>query len=133
MIVFTEKFPGEENQFYPYFNDNNEIEGSQWNLPGFRIKLARFKEREYQFHSDITSSGYKKYYTEDLEEVKMILFESKLSRKIQANHHLFNKTERLTLLEESFTLVTRVCENNHEHGSTRYERLQKETQLHRKH
>ena len=34
-----------------------------------------------------------------------ILFEAKLSKKIQANFHLFNKTERLALLEESVRTI----------------------------
>jgi flagellar biosynthesis/type III secretory pathway M-ring protein FliF/YscJ len=61
--------------------------------------MKRFKETEYQFHSDISSSGYKKYYDEDdLDSLKIILFEAKMSKKIQANYNLFDKTERLTLL-----------------------------------
>ena len=64
------------------------------------------KEAEYQFHSDMTSSGYKKYYSVDnLANTKFILFEAKMSKKIQANYLIFNKTERLVILEEAVRTV----------------------------
>lgn len=75
--------------------------------------MPRFKETEFQFHSDITSSGFKKYYdSSNLENVPYILFESKLSKKIQANNNIFNKTERLTILEESIKTVVNMVPQN---------------------
>jgi hypothetical protein len=77
------------------------------------MRLKRFKESEYQFHTDITSSGYKKYYDEDnLDDLTMLLFEAKLSKKIQANHDLFDKTERLNLLEESVRTIMNMVPHN---------------------
>jgi len=36
-MVFTQKYPGDENHFYPLFNDANEINGTQWNLKNFKV------------------------------------------------------------------------------------------------
>ena len=68
--------------------------------------MPRMKETEYQFHSDITSSGYKKYMdSNNMDSCLYILFEAKMAKKIQANYHLFNKTERLVILEESVRTI----------------------------
>jgi len=68
--------------------------------------LPKFKETDFQFHTDIASTGYKKYYShDDLDNVTCMLFESKLSQKIQTKVENFNKTERLNLLEESIRTV----------------------------
>jgi hypothetical protein len=113
MMVFTEKYPENRNFFYPIFNKSNDITGTQWHSDDFRVKLPRFKESEYQFHTDIASSGYKKYFKDDnLDQMCMILFESKLSKKIQANHDLFDKTEKLTMLEQSVRTVMNMVPHN---------------------
>lgn len=75
--------------------------------------MPRFKETEFQFYSDICSAGYKKYYeAHNLENMPYILFESKLSKKIQANYSIFTKTERLTILEESVRTVMNMVPQN---------------------
>ena len=42
----------------------------------------------------------------------MILFEAKLSKNIQRNYELFDKTERLTLLEESVKTIMNMVPHN---------------------
>ena len=83
-----------------FFNDDYEIDGTQWEIGGFNVELTKFKESDYMFHTDIASTGYKKYYRQgDLTSINCILFESKLSKKIQQNVDYFTKIERLALLE----------------------------------
>jgi hypothetical protein len=82
-------------------------------MEGFRVEIPTFKQTEYQFHSDITSTGYKKYYKEDaLDDLQMILFEAKFSKHIQAHYLLFDKTERLTLLEEAVRTIMNMVPHN---------------------
>ena len=64
-VIFQGKYELEENNFSPLYNDKNDIIGTQWNTDGFRVQFVTMKQTEYQFHTDITSSGYKKYYKED--------------------------------------------------------------------
>jgi hypothetical protein len=83
IIVFRDKYPALENHLSPNFNEFNEIDGTQWNINGLNIKLDKFKETDYMFHTDVASTGYKKYYREgDLTNSHSIVFESKLSMKI---------------------------------------------------
>ena len=45
--------------------------------------MPRMKEADYQFHSDMTSSGFKKYFNlGDYTNPTFILFEAKMSKKI---------------------------------------------------
>lgn len=63
VILFNgRKYPELENFFYPLLNDDNEIIGTQWNVKGFQLKLEKFRETDFQFHSNITSTGYKQYF-----------------------------------------------------------------------
>ena len=112
-IVFVNQYPEDKNLFFSLFNDQNDIVGTQWHFEGFRVELVTFKQTEFQFHSDITSSGYKKYYKEDaLDDLQMILFEAKMSKHIQAHYLLFDKTERLTILEESVRTIMNMVPHN---------------------
>jgi hypothetical protein len=64
------------------------------------IELPKFKDKDYQFHTEVASSGYKKYFLKtDLNSPFAELFEAKLSMRIQQNAPMFTKTERLSLLE----------------------------------
>lgn len=45
--------------------------------------MQKFRESDFQFHTDIASTGYKQYFAEsDLLNVHAVLFEAKLSQSI---------------------------------------------------
>jgi hypothetical protein len=100
LMVFRNVYPRLTNHLAPLFNDKYEIDGTQWNLHDFSIQLPRFKEGDYQFHSDLASGGYKKYYLKgNLDRVHSLLFEVRLSQRIQENAAIFSPVERLSILE----------------------------------
>lgn len=70
------------------------------------IELPKFKEKDYQFHTEVASTGYKKYFLKgDLVNPFAELFEAKLSKRIQQNVKMFTKTERLSLLEQQVRTI----------------------------
>ena len=72
------------------------------------------------FHTDLASTGYKKYYKDgDLSNINAILFESKLSKKIQMNVDYFIKIERLALLEQQ----VRTCMNMVPHNMKSFRKM----------
>lgn len=80
IILFRKVYPSLSNHLMPYFNEDNEIDGTQWNLKSFMIEMPKFLDGDYQFNCDVAHSGYKKYFLpSDLTKPFAILVESKLS------------------------------------------------------
>ena len=82
LLLFAEEYPFSTNYFYPLYDDVNRVIGTQWLTAKFNLQLANFKHHDYTFHTEITSSGYKRYSSEeDPDYEKYLLVESRLSDK----------------------------------------------------
>ena len=54
-----------QNVFYPLFNNENQIVGTQCLQSDLRIELQNFNEDDFQFSTEIAQSGYKNYFAKE--------------------------------------------------------------------
>lgn len=67
MVLFKKKYIGLRNLYCPMYDDKQCIIGTQWlpevNEPkGLFVQLPHIKEMEWQFKTDLASSGYRQIF-----------------------------------------------------------------------
>jgi hypothetical protein len=108
-IFLQSDYPVQECMFYPLYDDQADIIGTQFLHLDFYIELRNFQPFEYAIRTQLCNAGYKKYYNIYQQNKDILLLETRLADIFFQNKESFSAHELFIILENNIlTLMNMV-------------------------